>query len=774
MTFSLKQSRASRLLLVLALSAGAFYSLDTSLHWLLVLSLSGLTSVAVLKRANPIVYWPIGLLILIAALYVGYIAQWLGNPVGVDRNNATSLFFIISVISTIVAGFRAIRTNDQITIAPLSRWLTVTVMAALPVVLLVLVTQRWADEPVRLISGHLAGGDHGAHNEIVHRLLRTSGDVVFASPFQMYTYPQSLHFFITNLTAMTLPDSTLPLLAHEYAMGAWVEWLQFAAYCQLAVIVFMKGAAGSGLRRALFLPPLVFAFSAMDNFVVHLLWSGFTTSLGMTWVLMAFVAISDRLVNSESWRQLFAKIGVLVFFAFSAWNIYQPYAVIFIAVAAFCCVRFINVSRINNHKIRGIVSAILRPSVQFVLMALSLIVALLVVLGSDSPAVRSLLLDGSTYKPYLYTVLLWGVLAAVLGFVVQDTWLTPLTSVKSFLIVHLGFVVGMVATVSLAGGFSVFEQPYYVQKMFWIVLFISIPVVLSVVALTFERFQAVRPRSFQVALGLSVVIALLLTPMIQGRLPVNATKKHNVDWFANGITKEFEDSTNRKVAFSWVDRLGSHLSNLALRASSDLVMPVETGISGNAFLACTFMNENNATLVYTTPNGRAEMVASGCDPTITYVENGEQQENPSINYFTLDRGRTEQIAEGKAGFRFLLRGFLPPERWGTWAGGYRSAIGFNLPDNVSAPQLELTLRRHPKTPATRELVIAANGQTVQRTRLKSTQTEKLLLELPTSMIGQPVELTLTCIRTDDEIVKDDPVDGPEPCVGVVSMALRNG
>lgn len=774
MTFSHKQSRALRLLLVLVLSAGVLYSLNTSLHWLLVVSLSSLISLAALNKANPILYWPIGLLVLIAALYFGYVVQWMGASVGVDDDNALLLFLIIAIFSTVASGIRAIRTTDPITTPPFSRYLTVAIMAALPIVLLVLATQRWIDEPVRLISGHLAGGDHGAHNEIVHRLLRTSGDVVFASPFQMYTYPQSLHFFIANLTAMTLPDSTLPLLAHEYAMGAWVEWLQFAAYCQLAVVVFMKGSAGSGLRRALFLPPLVFAFSAMDNFVVHLLWSGFTTSLGMTWVLMAFVAISDRLVNSESWSQLFKKIGVLAFFAFSAWNIYQPYAVIFLAVAALCFVRFINAGRINSHKIRGIVSVILRPSVQFVLMTLSLIVALLVVLGSDSPAVRSLLLDGSTYKPYLYTVLLWGVLAVALGLVVQDTWLTPLMSAKSFLIVHLGFVAGMVVTVSLAGNFSVFEQPYYVQKMFWILLFISIPVVLSVVALTFERFQAVQPFSSQVALSLSVVIALLLTPMIQGRLPVNATKKHNVDWFANGITKEFDDTMNRKVAFSWVDRLGSHLSNLALRATSDLVMPVETGISGNAFLACAFMNENKATLAYTTPNGRAEMVASGCDPSITYVENGEKQENPSIAYFTLGRGRTEQIAAGKAGFRFLLRGFLPPERWGTWAGGYRSAIGFDVPENVSSPQLELSLRRHPDTPATRELVIAANGEIVSKARVNSTQTEKIIIDLPVSVIGQPVELTLTCIRSDEEIMKDDPVDGPKPCVGVMTMVLRNG
>lgn len=774
MTFSDKQSRALRLLLVVLLFGSTFYSLNVSLHWLLVFSLSSLISVAVLKRANPILYWPIGLLVLITALYVGYVAQWLGNSVGVDDDNASRLFLIIAVAFAVLAGLRAIRTADVITTPSLTRIITIGFMAALPVVLLVLVTQRWVDEPVRLISGHLAGGDHGAHNEIVHKLLRASGDVVFASPFQMYTYPQSLHFFIANLTALTGPDSTLPLLAHEYAMGAWVEWLQFAAYCQLAVVVFMKGAHGTGIRRVMFLPPLVFAFSAMDNFVVHLLWSGFTTSLGMTWVLLAFLAVADRLVNSESWRQLVTTFAVLLFFALSAWNIYQPYAVIFLGVAAFTLLRFINERSAHRTKVTSVLSTALRPSIQFVLTALGLILALIVILGSESPAVRSLLLDGSTYKPYLYTVLLWGVFAVILCFAVNDSWLSQLTSGKSFLLSHLGFVAGMVVTVSVAGGFSVFEQPYYIQKMFWILLFISVPVVLSLVALTFERFQATRPTSTQIALSLSVVIALLLTPMIQGRLPVNATKKHNVDWFANAIVKDFEDQTNKKVAFSWVDKLGSHLSNLALRATSDLVMPVETGISGNAFLACTFMNENNATLAYTTPNGRAEMVASGCDPSITYVENGELQTNPSLDYFTLDARRTEQIAEGKAGFRFLLRGFLPPERWGTWAGGYRSAIGFDVSAKVSTPTLVLSLRRHPQTPATRELIIAANGTIVSKAQFGVSREKDIKVALPLSTVGRPVELTLTCTRAENEIVKDDPVDGPEPCIGVKSMVLRNG
>jgi hypothetical protein len=773
MTLPLPLSQITRVVQILLLSGLAWYSVATPNHWLLIVSLLWLATIAVLPRANPLLYWPVGLLAVLVTMYIGYWAQWLGTTTGVDEESSSQLFRILIIVFSVCALAHIVRDRTQIEVARAARIITVILMTALPVVLMVLVSQRWGSEPARIISGHLGGGDHGAHNEIVHRMLRESADVTFASPLQMYTYPQAVHFVIANLVALTRDASSLPLLAQEYAMGAWVEWLQFAAFCQMAIVVFMKGAFGTGLRRALFLGPLFFVFAAMDNFVAHLLWSGFTTSLAVTWILMTFIAISDRLRFDKSIRERVVMVAVLLAFAYAGWITYQPYAVIFLGVLVFLVLKQSGDVSFLRGQISKVFALVSRPISQILLTIAVLLIALLGVLGRNSPAVKSLLLDGSTYKPYLYTVLLWAFLAMV------GNWLLPATpgnkneSLNSFQFVHFGFVIGMMFTVMVAGDFGFLDQPYYIQKMFWILLFVSLPVALSSAFTWGEGVQSKWPLNQKLGAAFSLGILILLTPLIQGRLPVSATQKHNVDWFANGIVNEFENPENREIAFSVSDRLGSHFGNLALGATSDLVMPVETGISGNPFLACTFMNKNSASLAYTTPNGRAEMIMSGCDPDITYIENGIQQENTSLEYFGVALGEVERPALGQLGFRLLLRGFLPPEKWGTWAGGYRSAIGFDLPKNMENPIIELDLRSHPSFANGREVIVSVNNAEIGTAQMTKAPSQKVKFSLPESVIGKPVELTITCSRTDAEILEDDPVDGPNPCVGVRSLVVRN-
>jgi hypothetical protein len=292
MTLPLPFSLSIRLLGVGLLGSVAFYGINESSHWIALLSLSVLATLAVLRKPNVFLYWPIGLLAVMVSMYGAYWWQWLSNPVGVDASSARTLFVILTILFAVVAVLRVLLHRDVVAIPPVARIITVAIMSALPLVLLYLVTSRWGDEPIRLIAGHLAGGDHGAHNEIVHRLLKASDDVSYASPLQMYTYPQAIHFMIANLIALTQSTSALPLLAQEYAMGAWVEWLQFAAFCQLAIVVFMKGVQGSGLRRALLLPPLMFVFASMDSFVMQDIMGKLTSKF----VVIVFVHVLLHLV----------------------------------------------------------------------------------------------------------------------------------------------------------------------------------------------------------------------------------------------------------------------------------------------------------------------------------------------------------------------------------------------------------------------------------------------------------------------------------------------
>lgn len=755
---------------VIGLVVVSWWALANHLHWVLVPALAVLGAYSVLNNKNPLLYWPVGLLLIIVASYVFYWIQWLGAKQGVTLESAESMFAIMLAGFGLFACGRAwFSSSSETKRYSLARLVSLLIMVALPVVLVWLVTTRWMDDPVRLISGHLAGGDHGPHNEIVHRLLSASNEVTYSSPIQMYTYPNGIHFLIANLVAFASVETTLPLLAQEYAMGAWFEWLQFAAFAQMAVVLVMKGVRGNPLRRAVYLAPVFFVFATMDNFVSHLLWSGFTTSLGMTWLLVTFLAIADRLSLNNP-KDIVATFSTLMFFAYASWIVYQPYSFVFVAMAGFASIQLLCRDRrqlfgFDFQRIFG------SPGLSVLVVMVALVAAMLGVLGKNSPAVTSLLLDGATYKPYFYTVWLWTFVALAGTWFLSERPLERMSMQMRFLLIHAGFVGGMILTVMIAGGFGLLEQPYYTQKMLWILLFVSLPVGVSRLFTWMERAQEGWPISKRFGLATVVMIGLLFTPLVQGRYPVSATRKHNVDWFAKAMVQQPDDSANRAVAFSWVDRLGSHLSNLALRSTSSIVMPVETGTSGNTYLACRFINNNEASLVYTTPNGRAELVEAGCDDGLQYMENGQRIENPVLNYQVLPLSTRQVLARGEPGFVYLVRGFLPPEDWGTWAGGYRSMVAFRSPADLDAPELVIGLRKWDERDYDR-LIIRVNGEVARVVSVGNLEMFETTIDLSPMSRGEAVEVTFECERSDEEVLADDPVDGPDACIGVRQIELR--
>ena len=771
MTLPSSLSHITRVVQILLLSGLAWYSVASPNHWLLIASLLWLATIAVLPRANPLLFWPFGLLAVLVTMYIGYWVQWLGTPTGVDEENSSQLFRILIIVFSLCALAHTFRDRTRIEVARTARIITVILMTALPVVLMVLVSQRWGSEPARIISGHLGGGDHGAHNEIVHRMLRESADVTFASPLQMYTYPQSVHFVIANLVALTRDASSLPLLAQEYAMGAWVEWLQFAAFCQMAIVVFMKGAFGTGFRRALFLGPLFFVFAAMDNFVAHLLWSGFTTSLAVTWILMTFIAISDRLRFDKSNRERVVLVAALLLFAYAGWITYQPYAVIFLGVLVFLVLKQSDEVSFLRGRLSKVFAFLGRPISQILLTVAALLVALLGVLGRNSPAVKSLLLDGATSKPYLYTVLFWAFLA------MAGNWLLPSISgnknesLNSFQFVHFGFVIGMMCTVMWAGGFGFLDQPYYIQKMFWILLFLTIPVALSTGFTWAEKLRESLPLNQRIGVSLSLAILLLFTPLIQGRLPVAATKKHNVDWFANGISLPTIEKYPSKAAFARGDVLGTHVSNLALRSSSQIQMPWEIGLSNNTYWACRFVNTNQIPLVITTGNGQAELMVSGCNNSVRYIVDGVLRPKIDRTPLPLPLNFVADMGTLSSSLMFLESGVLPHTKSGNWLTGYHSTIVFSIPQKIKNAVLELSVVRSVNGPASRSFTIGANGKMSGEHLIPEKGELKIPVFVGTHAKNARIEVTVDCAWSDAEIAKVDPYGYPPACLGLKSMKL---
>jgi len=763
--------RKIRLALTIFYAVISVWGLASGSHWLVLVSLSFLVTSAILPNANPVLFWPIGLLGIIVSLFSGYCFLWLTNSGGVDSSSSRTMFAILIVGFLCVTVRRLWRKNySAIKILTLKPIVT-AFMVFLPVILVVIVTHRFFDNPTNLISGFISGGDHNAHNEITHNLLASSGNVAIESPIHMYSYPKGLHFLIANLIAITGNPESIPQLVQELRMGAWFEWVQLAAFFQLAILCVMKGARGSGIKRAMLLTPIFFVFASMDNFVNHLFWSGFTTSLGITWLFLIPFALPTVFETERKASEVFPMQFLwFLFLGIGAWVMYQPYAVVFatVGITTLCIRPFTRILKQPLSRF-GVPKYVL-PSSLVIFLVVAIVLSLYLFLGKESSAVTSLVLDGATTRPFFYTVCMWALLAVV--FLHSDTFTgRDNTFISSSVFLGLiAFTFAMMFIVLRTSDFGLTNQPYYVQKMLWVTLFVSIPIVIGAVLGYFEQFLLTRNDSL-LSYYATAVCVLLLTPLVMGRYPTAAFKHVSVDWFAKGISFTFEDPENKKVAFSVSDRLGSHLGNLALRATSDLVMPFNTGISGNAFLACKFMNENDASLAYSTPNGRAEMVMSGCNPNITYVEDGVRQLNPLLWYFEIEVGEIERPALNQLGSRLLLRGFLPPEKWGTWAGGYRSAIGFNVPQKLQNPSIQIDLRPHPSFTSGREVIFAVNEVEIGRTQISQSSTQKVKFPLSKSISGGPVELTITCTRTDEEILQDDSADGPQPCVGVRNLVL---
>jgi hypothetical protein len=307
--------------------------------------------------------------------------------------------------------------------------------------------------------------------------------------------------------------------------------------------------------------------------------------------------------------------------------------------------------------------------------------------------------------------------------------------------------------------------------MLWTLLFISIPIALSRGFTVLEEWLSSKQTLLKVRVITVVWLFLVLVPLVQGRAPTNATKHVTVDWFAQGMVLPIDHAD--VSAFSMRDLLGSHMGNLALQSVSKNYLEADIAISGNPYLACKYIEEKDASTIFTTPNGRAELVESGCRPDRLYVENAQKIVSPRLEYFGVRAGVVERFQKGKLGFRLLLRGFLPPERWGIWAGGYRSAIGFRYEQTLRSPELELVMRPHPKDETIRTVVISANNKEIGRETLRDKDFQSYRFSLPPGVKDTAIELTISCVRDDKEILADDATDGPNPCVGLQSLRIRS-
>jgi hypothetical protein len=195
------------------------------------------------------------------------------------------------------------------------------------------------------------------------------------------------------------------------------------------------------------------------------------------------------------------------------------------------------------------VSEYVLPSTLVVFLVSAIVFGLYLFLGRDSSVVTSLLLDGATTRPFFYTVCMWALLAVVFLRSETSTDRDNTFTSSSVFLGLIAFTFAMMLIVLRTSDFGLTNQPYYVQKMLWVILFVSIPIVVGAVLTYFEQFLLTRNDS-HLSYYATAVCVLLLTPLVMGRYPTAAFKHGSVDWFAKGISATFKDPENKKVAFS--------------------------------------------------------------------------------------------------------------------------------------------------------------------------------------------------------------------------------
>lgn len=763
------------LLRIPLLCGPGIFGITTGNHWVVLLCVSGVATLALVPHRNPLLYWPVGLLGVLVASYVGYWVHWFAGSGGVSTATSQWLFAVVLSFFTIVAAMRGLLGKRALNPYPIGTAISGMMMAVLPVVLIVIVTLRWGNDPARLIAGFVAGGDHNAHNKITHDLLAWSSTAAISSPFQIYSYPNGIHFLIANLIGISSTGSNVSTLVQELRMGAWFETVQLAAYLQLAVVIFMQGARKGFSTRLLLLPPLFFAFASMDSFVGHLFWSGFTTSLGMTWILLVPFVVGDRMVLTHT-RSIasWSWVGWCILLAYASWIVYQPYAILFLAPATFV------VFWMFMRKTKVASTAVNRwgyQSLTVVGISAAVFIAAMtpyLLQGISSPAVSSLLLDGASSRPYFYTVALWAVVA-LWGLMMRSSRNTNALSSAALRLSHLsGLIVltaSMILIVTRESDYGILTQPYYTQKMLWIVLFVSVPVALSAVFSQVELYFQQRTRRERTGYLAVAMCCLLLVPLVMGRAPRAALTHGSIDWFAQGLMANVQAPGDRTMAFSLGDVLGSHVSNLALRSFSGVTVPVEIGLSANTFLACRFINREDIQLLYTTGNGVAEMFGSGCDTELKYVVDGKLIPESTSQFFAFPVNTDIDLTTIPAALQHMQRGVLPHSKAGNLATGYNSRIVFSLPQKLKKSILEFDFMATKEGPLDKKVTITVNGKSETSVVMSPKKLTSVDLLLNSGSAGDLMDVTIDCAWSDEETKLIAPFQNPPPCLKLIRMKL---
>jgi hypothetical protein len=333
-----------------------------------------------------------------------------------------------------------------------------------------------------MIAGFLSGGDHGIHLELMRGLVNETGFVTYSSPFSLQSYPKGIHFLLGNLLLIGQSSSNDSLLVQRHLVPALFEYIQLAAFLQLAVVAATKIKVRNEISRTFFVMAGIFAAASISKLGNHLFWSGFTTSLALSWIILIPLAVSwDDFKPKLQVHNLMMRILFWSLLAVAIWIVYQPYVVI--PLACIATEVFIAVVRICKARasINYFTGTIFFKTVVASIGIFSVLFIPYVLQGKGSQSLQRLVLFGVSWRIGQMQLAAAVLIAALV--LARGMWKTRTIDMSADAYVLWGNISVSAAMTALAAlvsvDFTMNDPPYYVQKIYWVAFFVSLVVLLK-------------------------------------------------------------------------------------------------------------------------------------------------------------------------------------------------------------------------------------------------------------------------------------------------------
>jgi hypothetical protein len=767
-----KTFRVLQIFLVLAVGV---VSVNKGFVFGAIVSICVVGSLAILPRKNPLVYWPVGLFASLLTLYGAYSLMYFFGIAGLTIERASAVVGTAMVLLSTIASVRIIGFKRENIIDERHHWSAQILMATVSIGTLAIGIHHFYNDKTGMIAGFLSGGDHGIHVENMLDMLKESASLTYTSPFSLHDYPKGIHFFLANFFLIGQKSSTNPVITQQHLVPALFEYIQLAAFLQLAMLSGTKIRVKNEIARTLFVLASLCAFASIHKLGNHLFWSGFTTSLALCWILLIPIAVSGRDFRGQ--QKQFHSVQRMIFWiliAIAVWITYQPYVLIPLACLTVEIFTGLLAKWNKTSSLHQILNKTLFKTTAVVLGVSLVAAAPYLVQGSESLSVQRLILFGVCWR--IPSAAVFVAVGAAAAFLLLASWKKKDIDMSSDVMLLAGVtsltITIMVIAASASSDFTLTDAPYYVQKMYWVLFFVAGAILLkwipSAIDHAFTSWNQYLS-SLMILLLSGFVVAI---PFTLGSSPTEASKHISIDWFAEGMFVDVSDIEpfNASVFNTW-DNLGAHVGNIAIRRLSPSFLPIDIAQSRNTRWACWYMRERDVNLIYTATGQALALVESGCDQFGTYLENGRRIDKLLLLTRNMVVDKTVSTSSLTKGTRFLSTGFSEPEPWGTWADGFHSSI--QMQSRVIADELnaKFSLRRVTSHQQPLRIETFINGT---RVLIDSVPVNKdsALISIPGIKAGDFLSFQFVCGRTELEALTaaNDP-GGTGRCVGVQDFLI---